>query len=290
MKKMALMWIVLIFCSLVISLQACNRHPEITPEVIDQTIVGKTVGEGFSAWRFQPDEPRTISILEQQVDGNKVVAVVQIETQNGPSKASGQLRLYYDLAGKEWRLQKIDNLSFNLVQPRQEKINTPLIPSVETPAIVIEEERPVKISPTLLTDLKNFPPSRIYGRELRTHEINKVYCKKIIASFIQADEYDYGNFLIRASHFSTESGAYQWYNRSECRDKCCHFEELHPYGFYTKMVYHTCEGCKNCSHLIFVYKGNMTIEIYPHVKKVDRNKEKALEILKSMMGGTFIPL
>ena len=113
MKKMA--WIALILCSLVVSFQACNRQSEITPEVIDQTIVGKTVGEGFSAWRFLPDEPRDIFILEQHADGNKVIAVVQIETHSGKNKALGRLRLHYNRVSQEWKLQKIDNLSFNLV-------------------------------------------------------------------------------------------------------------------------------------------------------------------------------
>jgi hypothetical protein len=109
------MVVALILCSSAVFFQACNEQPEITPEVVDRTIVGKMVGEESSAWRFLPDEPRDIFILEQQVDGNKVVAVVQIETQSSKNKALGRLRLHYYHAGQEWRLQKVDNLSFSLV-------------------------------------------------------------------------------------------------------------------------------------------------------------------------------
>src|SRR6266699_3296090 len=63
---------------------ACTNHPEITREQIANDLIGRGVGEGLSAWTFQRDEPRTITVIEVKESGDKATAVVEVKTESKP--------------------------------------------------------------------------------------------------------------------------------------------------------------------------------------------------------------
>ena len=106
-------------------------RPEITLENIRKDLNGKQVrvpSENGSAetsgWRFSPDEPKEIEILEKQLAGDKATFVIDLRTGTSPraeqqgitKKLAGRLRLHYELQTglvlRKWEIVQIENISF----------------------------------------------------------------------------------------------------------------------------------------------------------------------------------
>ncbi|MGB9182274.1 MAG: hypothetical protein WCB68_23795 [Pyrinomonadaceae bacterium] len=77
-----------------------------------------------SSWRFYPNEPKEIEILEKQLAGNQATLVIDLRTRTSPraeqqgitKKLAGRLRLHYELksyfAVRRWEIVRIENISF----------------------------------------------------------------------------------------------------------------------------------------------------------------------------------
>ena len=108
-----------------------DRRPEITVEKIREDINGRQVSvpaEGDasepSSWRFYPNEPKEIEIVEKQLAGDKATLVIDMRTRTSPrseqqgvtKKLAGRLRLHYELqsglALRKWEIVGIENISF----------------------------------------------------------------------------------------------------------------------------------------------------------------------------------
>lgn len=108
-----------------------SKRPEITVEKIRETINGEQVRvpaeDGStepSSWRFFPNEPKEIEILESHPDGDRATIVVEMRTGTSPrseergitKRLAGRLRLYYELhtyvAVRKWEIVRIENLTF----------------------------------------------------------------------------------------------------------------------------------------------------------------------------------
>ncbi len=108
-----------------------DRLPEITLETIREDINGKRVevpAEGDasepSSWRFFPNEPKELEILEKQLAGDKATFVIDLRTRTSPrseqqghtKKLAGRLRLHYELQSgfvlRKWEIVRIENISF----------------------------------------------------------------------------------------------------------------------------------------------------------------------------------
>jgi hypothetical protein len=108
-----------------------DRLPEITLENIRADLNGKRVevpAEGDasepSSWRFFPNEPKEIEIIEQQLAGDKATFVIDLRTRTSPrseqqgviKKLAGRLRLHYELQTglvlRKWEIVRIENISF----------------------------------------------------------------------------------------------------------------------------------------------------------------------------------
>jgi hypothetical protein len=108
-----------------------NQRPEITLENIREDINGKQVSvpaeDGASepsSWRFYPNEPKEIEILEKQFAGDRATFVIDMRTrtstrseQQGITKRlAGRLRLHYKLESyfvvRKWEIVRIENISF----------------------------------------------------------------------------------------------------------------------------------------------------------------------------------
>jgi predicted dehydrogenase len=108
-----------------------DRRPEITVEKIAEHLNGQRVRvpaeEGASepsVWRFFPNEPKEIQIVEKEMAGDRATIVVDVRTGTSPrseqqgihKRLSGRLRLYYELhtylAVRKWEIERIENLTF----------------------------------------------------------------------------------------------------------------------------------------------------------------------------------
>ncbi len=108
-----------------------DRRPEITLEKIREGINGQRVtvpaedgASEPSSWRFFPDEPKEIEIVEKQLSGDKAALVIDMKTRTSPlteqrgitKKLAGRLRLHYELqsgfALRKWEIVGIENISF----------------------------------------------------------------------------------------------------------------------------------------------------------------------------------
>lgn len=109
--------------------------PEITLENIRQDINGHQVivpPEDNAAeppgWRFFPNEPKEIEIIEKQLAGNKAIFVIHMKTRTSPrseergvtKRLAGRLRLHYELQSylvvRKWEIVRIENISFGYVK------------------------------------------------------------------------------------------------------------------------------------------------------------------------------
>jgi hypothetical protein len=112
MRKLSLLWILL--AALLIG---CTSHPKITVEDIENDIRGRNTGEGLMSWRFESNEPRTITIINSKYEGDKATLIVNIDTKSAPGSfirrtASGRLRLHYEWISDDWALTKVENIGF----------------------------------------------------------------------------------------------------------------------------------------------------------------------------------
>lgn len=108
-----------------------DRRPEITLENIREDINGKQVrvpseddASETSGWRFYPNEPKEIEILEQQFAGKQATFVIDMRTRTSPrseqqgitKRLAGRLRLHYKLESyfvvRKWEIVRIENISF----------------------------------------------------------------------------------------------------------------------------------------------------------------------------------
>lgn len=108
-----------------------DRRPEITLESIREDLNGQRVSvpaEGDtsepSSWRFFPNEPKEIEILEKQVAGDRATFLIDLRTRTSPRaeqqgrtrRLAGRLRLHYELQSglvlRKWEIVRIENISF----------------------------------------------------------------------------------------------------------------------------------------------------------------------------------
>lgn len=108
-----------------------DRLPEITLESIRADLNGHRVevpaengAAESSSWRFFPNEPKEIEIIEQQLAGDKATFVIDLRTRTSPrseqqgvtKKLAGRLRLHYELQTglvlRKWEIVRIENISF----------------------------------------------------------------------------------------------------------------------------------------------------------------------------------
>lgn len=108
-----------------------DQLPEITVESIREDINGKRVEvpaeDGAakpSSWRFYPNEPKEIEIVEKQLAGDKATFVIDLRTRTSPrteqqgmtKKLAGRLRLHYELQSgfvlRKWEIVQVENISF----------------------------------------------------------------------------------------------------------------------------------------------------------------------------------
>ena len=108
-----------------------DRRPEITLENIREDLNGQRVevragGDASepSSWRFFPNEPKEVEIIEKQVAGDKATFVIDLRTRTSPraeqqgitKRLAGRLRLHYELREgivlRKWEIVRIENISF----------------------------------------------------------------------------------------------------------------------------------------------------------------------------------
>ncbi|MFN2453451.1 MAG: hypothetical protein ABR577_04455 [Pyrinomonadaceae bacterium] len=108
-----------------------DPRPEITLENIRKHLNGKQVrvpSENGSAetsgWRFFPNEPKEIEIVEKQMAGDQATFVIDLRTRTSPNaeqkgitkRLAGRLRLHYELQSyfvvRKWEITRIENISF----------------------------------------------------------------------------------------------------------------------------------------------------------------------------------
>ena len=107
-----------------------DPRPEITLENISGDLNNKRVilpAEGDasepSSWRFFPNEPKEIEIVEKQLAGDRATFVIDLRTRTSPraeqqgvtKKLAGRLRLHYELQTglvlRKWEIVRIENIS-----------------------------------------------------------------------------------------------------------------------------------------------------------------------------------
>ena len=99
----------------------CSSYPDITLDDIQRDIVGKDTGEGLTGWRFAPEEPREISILETKKEGKLRLIAIDMVTESKArkfmpaQKMVGKLRLHYEWIADQWILVRVENLTFKRI-------------------------------------------------------------------------------------------------------------------------------------------------------------------------------
>jgi hypothetical protein len=108
-----------------------NPRPDITVETIledlDRQRIDVPAEEGSSepsSWRFFPNEPKEIQILEKKVAGDKAILVIDLKTRTSPraeeqgikKRLAGKIRLHYELKSylvvRKWEITGMENISF----------------------------------------------------------------------------------------------------------------------------------------------------------------------------------
>jgi hypothetical protein len=108
-----------------------DRRPEITVETILEDLNRQRINvpaeDGASepsTWRFFPNEPKEVEILEKQAAGDKAILVIDLRTRTSPraeqqgikKKLAGKLRLHYELKSyfvvRKWEIVGMENISF----------------------------------------------------------------------------------------------------------------------------------------------------------------------------------
>jgi len=108
-----------------------DPRPEITLESIREDLNGQRVSvpaEGDasepSSWRFFPNEPKEIEIVEKQLAGDRATFLIDLRTRSSPRaeqqgitrRLAGRLRLHYELQTgfvlRKWEIVRIENISF----------------------------------------------------------------------------------------------------------------------------------------------------------------------------------
>ena len=108
-----------------------DQRPEITLESILADLNGQRVSvpaEGDasepSSWRFFPNEPKEIEILEKHLAGDRATFLIDLRTRSSPRaeqqgdtrRLAGRLRLHYELQSglvlRKWEIVRIENISF----------------------------------------------------------------------------------------------------------------------------------------------------------------------------------
>ena len=124
--------------------------PEITQELIDERINDAWVGDvpeetGIAppiSWNFDRDEPKTVAVVDKQVNGTSATIVLEITTESSPrarsnSRLSGQIRTEWALRTgwllRKWEIVDTENISMkykNLDLPPPSNSNAPSPPAV----------------------------------------------------------------------------------------------------------------------------------------------------------------
>ena len=111
---------------------AFSATPEPRPQINEEKILRHLIGERVRnvpdennaaepiSWTFDEDEPKELTLVEKQEDGDKATVVIDIKTRSKegvtpPRQLAGRLRLHYELQTelifRQWEIVKIDNIS-----------------------------------------------------------------------------------------------------------------------------------------------------------------------------------
>jgi hypothetical protein len=125
------------------SASASNDLPELTEEIIRERIndtrVREVPEENGTAepiiWSFDEDEPKEITVVEKQMDGERATIVLDIKTRaapyvRNPRSLAGQIRTQWELKTgwvlRKWEIVKTENISMkyrNLPKPPAQNSN-----------------------------------------------------------------------------------------------------------------------------------------------------------------------
>jgi hypothetical protein len=102
-----------------------SDKPTITNADVTSHITGRTVqvwalrGAGLpSRWTFEPDDPRQVTILDAEANGDESTVDVSVMTDSNLKRGerevhvAGTLRLHYEWSAGKWTLAQIENVSF----------------------------------------------------------------------------------------------------------------------------------------------------------------------------------
>lgn len=122
---------------------ASNDLPELTEDVIREQLNDSRVREvpeenGTAepiTWNFDYEEPKEITVVEKQMDGERATIVLDIKTRSGPGwrnprALAGQIRTHWELRTgwvlRKWEIVKTENISMkykNLPKPPAQNSN-----------------------------------------------------------------------------------------------------------------------------------------------------------------------
>lgn len=122
---------------------ASDDLPELTEEMIHERINGRRVREvpeenGTAEpiiWNFDEDEPKEITVVEKQMQGERATIVLDIKTRSAsnvrnPRSLAGQIRTEWKLETgwvlRRWEIVKTENISMkykNLPKPPAQNSN-----------------------------------------------------------------------------------------------------------------------------------------------------------------------
>jgi hypothetical protein len=125
------------------SATASNDLPELTEEMIRERIndagVREVPEENGTAepisWSFREEEPKEITVVEKQMDGERATIVLDIKTRSAsnmrnPRSLAGQIRTMWELKTgwvlRKWEIVKTENISMkykNLPKPPPQNSN-----------------------------------------------------------------------------------------------------------------------------------------------------------------------
>ncbi len=115
---MSIRWFTLLLMLLGLA-GACGEttRPEITPALIEKSLTGRTIEQAkfLKTWRFDPAEPRQLTIVQQKVSGDQGRVLIDLKTQelsSSPDGCSGQVWLEYEWLVDQWVLTRIVSISF----------------------------------------------------------------------------------------------------------------------------------------------------------------------------------
>lgn len=117
-----------------------DKRPELTEEKIRETINDARVRDVPEetntappiSWNFDSDEPKEISILDKQIEGDRATTVLDIKTRSAPGarnqrQLSGKIRLHYELKTgwvlRQWTIAEVENISMTYRNEPQKNRN-----------------------------------------------------------------------------------------------------------------------------------------------------------------------